>query len=78
MEKVLAAGPDGKDIKTDRVLELNVNHQVFTTLTEVQDSGDKDKIALYANILYNQALLVEGLPIEDPVAFAEAVSELLV
>jgi molecular chaperone HtpG len=78
MEKVLSAGPDGKNISTERVLELNVNHPVFSTLAAVQDSGDKDKGALYANILYNQALLVEGLPIEDPVAFASAVSELLV
>ncbi|MDR3037465.1 MAG: molecular chaperone HtpG [Coriobacteriales bacterium] len=78
MEKVLAAGPEGKSIKSERVLEVNVNHPVFSRLTEVQDSGDTEKIKLYANILYNQALLVEGLPIDDPVAFAQAVSELLV
>jgi molecular chaperone HtpG len=78
MEKVLAAGPEGKYAKSERVLELNVNHPVFTKLTEVQDSGDNSKVKLYADILYNQALLVEGLPIDDPIAFAESVSELLV
>ena len=42
-----------------------------------QEAGDADKVKLYAELLYNQALLVEGLPIEDPVAYANAVTKLM-
>jgi molecular chaperone HtpG len=77
MEKVLNAGPEGRDIRAERVLELNSGHAVFAKLVEAQDSGDADKVRLYANLLYNQALLVEGLPIDDPMAFAQAISELM-
>ncbi|MDR0500837.1 MAG: molecular chaperone HtpG [Coriobacteriales bacterium] len=77
MEKVLNAGPEGKDMRASRVLELNPEHAVFTKLTEAQDQGDLEKVRLFTNILYNQALLVEGLPIDDPVAFAESIGELM-
>jgi molecular chaperone HtpG len=77
MEKVLNAGPEGKDMRAERVLEINPEHAIFSTLTQAQDQGDVEKVRLYAQLLYNQALLVEGLPIEDPVAFAEAISELM-
>ena len=46
-------------------------------LKAAQEAGDADKVKLYADILYNQALLVEGLPIEDPVAYAQAVTQLM-
>ncbi len=80
MEKVLKRGPEGEAEglpKTQRVLELNAKHPVFTKLAAAQDAGDSDKIALYAELLYDQALLVEGLPIEDPVAFSQRVCELM-
>jgi molecular chaperone HtpG len=38
---------------------------------------DKDKVKMYANLLYNEALLIEGLPIEDPVQFANDVCKLI-
>jgi molecular chaperone HtpG len=77
MEKVLNAGPEGKDIRSERVLELNPDHPVFSHLTDAQNAGDTDKIARYTTILYNQALLLEGLPVDDPLAFAQAVTELM-
>ena len=77
MEKILAQGPDGDDVKSQRVLEVNAKHPVFEVLKEAQASGDADKVKLYADLLYNQALLVEGMPIEDPVAFANAVAKLM-
>lgn len=77
MEKILAQGPDGEDVKSQRVLEVNAKHPVFEVLKEAQASGDADKVKLYADLLYNQALLVEGMPIEDPVAFANAVAKLM-
>jgi molecular chaperone HtpG len=78
MEKVLSAGPEGQFPRTSRVLELNPNHAVFSALTAAQADGDTEKIGRYATILYNQALLIEGLDVDDPIAYAQAVSELMV
>ena len=78
MEKVLSAGPEaGQAPKAVRVLEVNAKHPVFEKLRAAQEAGDKDKVALYAGLLYNQALLVEGILPEDPVAFASQVCELM-
>ena len=72
MEKVLSAGPAPEDIKSQRVLEVNAAHPVFAKLQAAQQAGDKDKLALY-----DQALLTEGLPVADPVAFAQNVCKLM-
>ena len=77
MERILAQSPDGQGVKSQRVLELNVKHPVFEALRAAQEAGDADKVKLYADILYNQALLVEGMPLEDPVAYANAVTKLM-
>lgn len=79
MEKVLSAmpNPDGPAPKSEKVLELNGSHPVFEVLKAASEVGDTDKLEKYASLLYNQALLIEGLPIEDPVAYAQAVCELM-
>lgn len=77
MEKVMAGMPDAEGMKSQRVLELNANHPVFDVLRSAQEAGDTEKVADYTELLYNQALLVEGLPIEDPVAYAQAVCKLM-
>ncbi len=78
MEKVLASMPGAdEEVKSQRVLELNTKHPVFKVLSEAQKAGDTEKVKLYATILYNQALLVEGLPLEDPIAYAQAVTKLM-
>ena len=78
MERVLSKGPEGPDgVKSQRVLELNAKHPVFDTLKAAHEAGDADKVRLYADLLYNQALLVEGMPIDDPVAFAQNVAKLM-
>ena len=77
MEKILAGQPGGEELKTQRVLELNAKHPVFDVLKAAQNAGDADKVKLYADILYNQALLVEGLPIDDPVAYSQAIASLM-
>ena len=77
MEKVLANMPvsDGT-VKAERVLEINPAHPVFTVLAKL--GADDARVAKYANLLYDQALLIEGLPIEDPVAFSNSICELMV
>ncbi len=76
MEKVLQAMPNNQNIKTDKVLEINTNHDVFKALTEAYEK-DKDKLKLYAELLYNQALLIEGLTINDPVEFTNNICKLM-
>lgn len=76
MEKVLSAMPNGDGAKAEKILEINPNHAIFGKLKELYES-DKDKAADYADILYNQALLIEGMPIENPVEFSNKVCELL-
>ncbi|MDY4041370.1 MAG: molecular chaperone HtpG [Collinsella sp.] len=77
MEKVMAGQAGAEDVRSQRVLELNAKHPIFATLRAAEEAGDTEKIASYTDLLYNQALLVAGLPIEDPVAFAQAVCELM-
>jgi Molecular chaperone, HSP90 family len=76
MEKVLNTMPIDQDIKADKVLEINTNHDVFKSLKEAYEN-DKDKLSLYTNLLYNQALLIEGLPIEDPVEFTNNICKIM-
>lgn len=76
MEKILKAMPNGQDVQADKVLEINVNHEVFQTLKEAFAS-DKAKLDLYTGVLYNQALLIEGLPVEDPVQFTNDICKIM-
>ena len=78
MEKILKAMPGGGEgVKAEKVLEINVGHDVFQSLKAAYAS-DKEKLNLYTNLLYNQALLIEGLPVEDPVAFTNDMCKVMV
>jgi len=77
MEKILNSMPNSENIKADKVLEININHDMFKALKESFES-DKDKFDLYTNILYNQALLIEGLPINDPVEFTNNICKVMI
>ncbi len=76
MEKILSSMPNSQNIKADKVLELNINHDVFRSLKDAYEN-DKDKLNLYTNLLYNQALLIEGLPINDPVEFTNNICKIM-
>ncbi|MFC0273028.1 molecular chaperone HtpG [Metabacillus herbersteinensis] len=77
MEKILSAMPDNQNIKADKVLEINSNHEVFQSLKAAFEQ-DKEKVNLYTKLLYNQALLIEGLPIQDPVEFTNDMCKVMV
>ncbi len=77
MEKILQAMPENQNIKADKVLEINSTHEVFQTLKSAFEN-DKDQVKLYTNLLYNQALLIEGLPVEDPLAFSNDICKVMV
>lgn len=79
MEKVLnqqAAVNGGETVRADRVLELNADHPIFKKLCALQAEGS-DALADYADILYTQSLLIEGLPVDDPPGYANKICALL-
>ncbi len=78
MEKVLKAMPQNsnENIKAEKALEINPEHPIFEKLKELF-ANDKDKLSEYTKLLYDQALLIEGLSIEDPVEFANLVCGLM-
>lgn len=77
MEKTLQSMPNGQQIQADKALEINVGHEVFRALKDAYEN-DHDQLARYANVLYNQALLIEGLPVGDPVAFTDDICKVMV
>lgn len=83
MEKVLKAQAEitgNKEvgaIKADKILELNGDHPFFAALKVAVDSDNKEKVSDYAQLLYDQALIIEGLPIDDPVAFSNRICNLM-
>ena len=76
MEKVLNAMPAREKIKAQRVLEVNPEHPVFQKLEALKDS-DPERLKLYAELLYDQALLVEGIALEDPADFAQKLCQIM-
>ncbi len=79
MEKVLNSMPnaDKQEAKAQRILEINANHPIFQKLCDLYQS-DKDRLKEYASLLYTQALLIEGVAIEDPVEFSNQICGLMV
>lgn len=79
MEKVLNSMPNAQNekVKAQRVLEINASHPIFEKLCGLYQS-DKEKLKVYASLLYTQALLIEGVSIEDPVAFSNEICSLMV
>lgn len=79
MEKVLSAMPDEQahNAKAEKILEINASHPIFEKLKKLYAEDNKDKVAEYADILYSQALLIEGMPIENPVDFTNKLCEIM-
>ncbi|MCU0105721.1 molecular chaperone HtpG [Acholeplasma vituli] len=76
MEKVLKNVPNADQVKAERILELNPDHEIFQVLQSKVD--DKDALKSYATLLYHQALLIEGLPIEDPTEYIQVLNDWMV
>lgn len=76
MEKVLSTMPVKGEAKAERILEINPEHKIFAAMCAAKD--DESKLKKYAKLLYDQALLIEGLPIDDPVEFSNSICELMV
>jgi molecular chaperone HtpG len=76
MEKVMNQMPGDKAMKADKILEINPKHELFAAIEKLHKN--KEDLEDYAWILYNQALLIEGLKIKDPVGFANKMVKLMV
>ena len=76
MEKVLNSLPNADKVAAKRVLEINSTHPIFQTLCGLYES-DQEKLKQYTSLLYNQALLIEGMPIDDPAEFSNAICGLM-
>ncbi|QUH20603.1 molecular chaperone HtpG [Alkaliphilus sp. B6464] len=77
MEKILNTMPNNQNIKADKILEININHNVFEALKDSYEK-DQEKFSLFTSLLYNQALLIEGLQINDPVEFTNDICKLMI
>jgi molecular chaperone HtpG len=77
MEKVINQMPGDKTMKADKILEINPKHALFQAIEDVYLTS-KAELANYASVLYNQALLIEGLPIKDPVSFSNKMIALMI
>ena len=77
MERVMNKLPNDYGVKADKILEINPNHEIFKAIETLYESGSDD-ISKYAKLLYSQALLIEGIMLEDPVEFANLMCELMV
>ena len=74
MEKVMNAMPTGQNVKASMVMEINENHAIASKLKDLYKK-DKKKLEKYSKILYAQARLIEGLPVENPTELSNLVCE---
>lgn len=77
MEKAIANTQAEEKAKADRILELNPNHALFQAIEKAYDTNSAN-LGEYANLIYSQALLIEGFPLENPVEFANSMNKLLI
>ena len=77
MEKVLKQLPDNDEVAADKILEINPNHELFQAIEKVYNDNP-DLIDLYANLLYEKSLLIEGFKLDDPIKFANQMCELMI
>ena len=69
--------PNNLTVKAEKILEINTEHEVFSALQNAF-AHDEEKFKLYTELLYNQALLIEGLPVEDPVELTAMICKIMV
>lgn len=77
MEKALSQNPAGNNLKASRILEINPNHELFNAIERAYESNPEE-LKNYAKLLLNQALLIEGMPISDPVEFSKLMCDLMI
>ncbi len=77
MEKVLAQNKGNGEVKAEKILEINPHHPIFNSLKSLYETN-KDELSNYADLLLDQAMLIEGMPLADPVGFSNKMCELMI
>ena len=77
MEKVLNTMPNGEKVKAETVMEINEDHPIAAKLQALYQKKDTEALQTYTKILYAQARLIEGLPIENPTEISNLICEVL-
>lgn len=77
MEKILSQDPANSGMKASKILEINADHPIFATLEKLFKENP-DIVKEYASVLYDQALLIQGLEIKDPVEYAKKITSLMI
>ena len=77
MEKILSQDPANSGMKASKILEINADHPIFATLEKLFKENP-DTVKEYASVLYDQALLIQGLEIKDPVEYAKKITSLMI
>ena len=77
MEKVMNSMPTNNNINAEKVLEINYQHPIVKKLEELY-KNDQEELKKYSKVLYAEARLIEGLPIENPTEISDLISEILV
>lgn len=77
MEKVLKGMPNGSDVSANKILEINSNHEVYQKIISLYENKQEDELKNYTKVLYNMALLINGLSVSDPNELTEIVCSLI-
>lgn len=77
MERVMNQMPQGENIKAEKILEINPYHDIFKAIENIHENNNED-ISKYAKLLYSQALLIEGIKLEDPIEFSNLLCDLII
>lgn len=77
MERVMNSMPVENKVKSEKVLEINPSHPVFQALTAAYEAKDEQKLRIFTSLLYDQASLISGIAVEDPVAFSNHICDLM-
>ena len=67
--------PNGSNVKADRILEINPNHQIIKVLDSIKD--DDEKLKDYSTVLLDQALILEGFKVENPNEFVQKMCKIM-
>ena len=77
MEKVLKGMPNGSDVSANKILEINSNHEVYNKILSLYENKQESELKDYTKVLYNMALLINGLSVNDPNELTELVCNLI-
>lgn len=75
MEKTLNNLPSEEKAKASKVLEINPNHELFKAMSDIK--ADKDTVKKYSDVLYDEAMLLEGFEVQDKENFIKNLNELM-